>query len=342
MNRSFEFVSDFGFRISDFFLLCLVLFVLDASASDPRLAWPPPPAPPRIVFSQTISQPADIRARPSSIIKIANWITGGEQDKQNLVKPFGLALDETGRLLVTDTGANAVFRLDRAAKKWSRWESVDKIRFQSPVAIAAHGESIFVADPGLGKVIAFNEKGKLLFQISEGLEHPSAVAIAGKNLYIADAHRHEVIVCDLTGHIFSRFGQRGAEPGQFNFPSHISADAAGELYVTDSLNSRVQVFEANGRFVRMLGKAGDAAGCFNRPKGASADTLGHLYVVDGLFDNIQIFDQTGQLLLNWGEAGSDPGEFWSPNGIAISRDNEIYVADTYNHRIQVFQFTGKE
>jgi DNA-binding beta-propeller fold protein YncE len=307
-----------------------------------RLVWPPPPADPRIAYVQSIGGPADVGIKPAALTRVARWIAGGSAQGENLAKPFGVALDAADNLLLTDTGANAVCCFDRARKKWLRWEGVGKTRFQSPVAIARQGDTFFVADSALGKVLAFDAKGKARFEITNALERPSGLAIQGGKLFIADAPRHQIVVCDLKGKLLTQFGRRGSGPGEFNFPTHLAADPAGHLLVTDSMNQRVQVLDGTGRFVRSVGSAGDGLGRFSRPKGAAVDTAGRLYVVDALFDNVQIFDERGQLLLPWGEAGSEPGQFWLPNAIAIGRDNRIYVADSYNHRVQVFQYIGHE
>jgi DNA-binding beta-propeller fold protein YncE len=323
-------------------LLLLASVAVLVGSTNPAPAWPPPPAEPCVVYVRDISRPADIGAKPSAVSRLANWITGVAQDKGKLDKPFGLSLDEAGNLLVTDTGANAVCFLELARKKWTRWETVGKTRFKSPVAVVHHGQTFFVADSALGKVIAFDEKGMLRFEIIHELERPSGLALLGDKLFIADSQRHQVVVCDVRGGFVSKFGRRGNGPGEFNFPTHVSADANGRVHVTDSLNNRIQVFDANGKFQRTFGSAGDGPGCFSRPKGVAADRAGHLYVVDAVFDNVQVFDEQGRLLLNWGEAGPDPGQFWLPNAIAVSRANEIYVADSYNHRIQVFRYTGRQ
>jgi sugar lactone lactonase YvrE len=316
--------------------------VLGASEPVKPPGWPPPPAEPCVVFVESITCPADLGIKPPTLKRLAHWITGGDRDAGQLVKPFGLALDDAGDLLLTDTGANVVCCLDRARKKWLRWEQAGKTRFASPVGVARRRDTIFVADSGLGKVLAFDLKGKLLFEITRELERPSGLAIFGEKLFVADAQRHQVVVCDLRGGFISRFGRRGSNPGEFNFPTHVAADASGRLYVTDSMNCRVQVFDPSGQFERAIGSPGDGPGHFSRPKGVALDRYGHVYAVDAVFDNVQIFDDQGRLLLNWGEAGSDPGQFWLPNGIAISRDNEIYVADSYNRRIQVFRYTGRQ
>ena len=305
-------------------------------------AWPPPPADPCVVYVQSITGPADVGIKPAALSRLAGWITGSSRAAVSLNKPFGLALDDAGNLLITDTGASTVCCLERAEKKWLRWEQAGKTRFQSPVAVARRRNTIFVADSALGKVLAFDLKGKLEFEITRELERPSGLAIFGDKLFVADSQLHHVVICSAQGKFVSMFGRRGSAPGEFNFPTHVAVDAGGRVFVTDSLNCRVQVFDATGQIERVIGSSGDGPGHFSRPKGVAVDRYGHIYVVDALFDNIQIFDDQNRLLLNWGEAGAEPGQFWLPNGIAIGHDNLIYVADSYNHRVQVFKYTGKQ
>ena len=302
--------------------------------------WPPPPDTPRIVYVRSLLQPTDAGARQSSFRRLANWINGGAKGNETFAKPFGIAMDDADNLCLTDTGANTVSYYDGQKKQWVRWEEINKVRFSAPVAIAKKGNTIFVADSGLGAVIAFDTAGKLLFRIDHELERPSGLVIHGDRLWITDSQQHCVAVFDLHGKFISKFGKRGLGPGEFNFPTHIAADGEGRLYVTDSMNSRVQVFDSAGRFQTQIGSAGDGPGYFSRPKGVSVDSFGHVYVVDALFNNIQIFDHTGRLLMDFGESGPGAGEFSLPNGIAISRDNQILVTDGYNHRVEVFRYVG--
>lgn len=314
------------------------------SANEPAaaLVWPPAPDEPRIAYVQSISKPADAGARLSGFRRFSNWISGARQGNEPLNHPFGLALDELNNLCMTDTGANAVCFFDNATKRWYRWEQVGTIRFASPVAVAKKGKTLFVADSLIPAIVAFDLDGKLLFSITEEVARPSGLAISGDRLLVADVAGHCIAIFDLHGKFLGRFGKRGDGPGEFNFPTHVTADSHGNIYVTDSMNSRVQVFDANNKFQRQIGGPGDGPGTFSRPKGVAVDAGGHAYVVDALFDNIQIFDSSARLLLDIGHPGSDPGEFCLPNGIAVGSDNLIYVADSYNGRVQVFKTVGNQ
>jgi sugar lactone lactonase YvrE len=315
------------------------LFSLPATAGQPPVpAWPPPPAVPRVVYVRQISEAQDIGVRPPALMRFANWITGVSNSRQKLGRPFGLSLDESGNLLVADTGAAAVCYLDLARKKWQSWSTIGNTRLLSPVAAVRRGPTFFVADSALGQVIAFDEKGKVLFAITNELERPAGLALLGDRLLIADSQRHQIVVCGLHGEFIAKFGRRGSGPGEFNFPTHLSVDAQRRIYVTDSLNCRIQVFDAAGHFLRAFGSAGDGPGSFSRPKGVAVDGDGHIYVVDAVFNNVQIFDEQGRLLLAWGGPGAAAGEFCLPNAIVINSKNEIFVADAFNHRLQMFRY----
>jgi DNA-binding beta-propeller fold protein YncE len=328
-------------RLTGLLLLFSAGATVGAAPESKPLVWPPPPNAPRIAFVRALGSPADLGVKRSALGKLANLFVGNPSENERFIKPFGIALDEQGSLCFTDTGANTVCFFDHARKLWRRWDQIGKLRFSSPVAVAKSGRSIFVADSGLASVVAFDDQGKLLFQITNGLQRPAGVAIADNRLFVVDSQAQCVFISDLQGRPAGQFGRRGAGEGEFNFPTHINADSAGDLLVTDSMNSRIQVFDSQGKFLRQFGSIGDTPGHFSRPKGVAADSFGHLYVLDANFDNMQVFDPEGRLLMDLGQAGQQPGEFWLPNGIAISHNNEIYITDSYNRRIQVFKFIGQ-
>jgi len=329
------------------FFAALVAGLLASCVTSPRVAaekstpvWPSPPDQPRIAYVRSLHNPRDIGQSLSVFTRVGHWITGENGEGLALQKPFGLALDESGNLCVTDTGASLVCYLDFTHRKWRRYYAAGKTDFVLPVAAAKRNGIFYVADSALGKVLAFRDDGKSAFEITNTLVRPVGLAISGDSLAVVDSQTHAVSVFDLAGKFLFKFGKRGTTPGEFNFPTHIASDTSGHWLVTDSLNCRIQIFSTDGKFISQFGSSGDTSGHFGRPKGVAADSFGHIYVADGVFDNVQIFDATGQLLLNFGQNGGGPGEFGLPNGVVIAPDNTIYVADGYNHRIQIFKYLG--
>ena len=334
---------------STFLMLALALLAVSCTSARRQTpialvsapVWPLPPAPPRIEYLRSLRGPTDIGQKPSMFKRLSRWITGDDLESLALQKPFGLALDESGNLCITDTSANRVYYCDFARKQWRYYPAAGKVRFVSPVAVARQKGTFYVADSELGKVFAFREDGKLVWEQGAPLRRPVGLAIVDGVLAVVDSQAHAIFLFDLQGRPRCSFGERGGAPGQFNFPTHIAADRQGHLLVTDSMNCRVQVFDLNGNLITLFGSNGDTSGHFGRPKGLAVDTFGHIYVADAVFDNFQIFDPAGQFLLNVGRTGSGPGEFGLPAGVAIGSDNQIYVADGYNHRVQVFKYIGE-
>src|SRR5690349_10317440 len=81
------------------------------------LVWPAPPDAPRIAWVQNITRPADLGIKRSTFGRMANWVTGSEKGNEQLLRPFGVSVDEKDDLCVTDTAANAVWLFDLKAKK---------------------------------------------------------------------------------------------------------------------------------------------------------------------------------------------------------------------------------
>jgi DNA-binding beta-propeller fold protein YncE len=299
--------------------------------------WPESPAEPRVSYARSIRSPNDAGLR----LLGANWASrllfNEGKHRSDLVRPFGLALDESNNLCIADPGNATVCFLDRARKTWQSWNKIGSLELVAPVAVAKRAGIFYVADSGLVRVLAFDGKGKLQFQTKEGFERPSGLTILDGKLFVADAAAHKIFVLDLAGKVLSSFGARGTGPGEFNYPTHLATDGKGRLLVTDSMNFRIQIFDSTGRYQKEFGRAGDASGTLSRPKGVAADRQGNIYLVDAVFDNIQIFSEAGEFLLAFGEHGDGPGEFWLPAGIAISVDDQAYVADSYNRRVQVFK-----
>src|SRR5690606_15267462 len=103
-------------------------------------------------------------------------------------------------------------------------------------------------------------------------------------IYVADAGAHHVAVFSPTDELLMTFGQRGAGPGEFNYPTYLALDRGGALYVSDSLNFRVQKLDPSGRPLLSIGQQGDMPGYFSQPKGVAVDSADRLLVVDANFE----------------------------------------------------------
>jgi sugar lactone lactonase YvrE len=140
-----------------------------------------------------------------------------------------------------------------------------------------------------------------------------------------------------------QWGQRGSEPGQFDFPIDIAINKSDEIFVTDHLNFRIQKFNTNGKLL----------GHFEvlpNPGGIALDAKGNLQLThihasansnSDEKDFVSVYSPTGKLLRRWGKSGTGEGEFDCPGGLAADQRGRVYVADQTNHRVQVFDGEGK-
>lgn len=330
----------------------LILLLVTACGSSPvsveslhaavsSLAWPAPPAEPKIRLVRSIISASDLGIKPPLFRRIINRITGNKDE--HFVRPTGIAQHE-GIIYVADIGAQALWILDPAHGSAIEVRQAGADRLVAPASVAIRDDgAVFVADSWAKRVYLLDRHGKFLGIAAEKeLQRPAGLAYDGNNdrLYVADSAAHDIAVFDSDGKRVLSWGRRGSIDGEFNYPTHISIDPQGRILVTDALNFRIQAFDQNGNFLWKFGRHGDGSGDFSAPKGVAMDSDGHVYVVDALFDSVQIFNTDGTLLLSFGEQGPGPGEFWLPGGIFIDNKDRIYVCDAYNHRIQIFEYIG--
>ena len=220
--------------------------------------WPGLPEVPRYRYAGELTGEQNFgpteRSEPGAGMKLLRWIVGlgsGYREMPRiLLRPQSGTVDRTGRILVTDTGRQAVFVFDAPQGKLHIWEQAGRGEtFAEPIGLVqgAAGE-ILVTDAGLQRVIRLHEDGHVLGSFGgKLLQRPTGIAIdhATQRIYVADTRAHDIKVFDVSGILVDRIGARGTMPGEFNAPTHISI-AGDRLYVSDTLNARLQVLSLDG------------------------------------------------------------------------------------------------
>jgi DNA-binding beta-propeller fold protein YncE len=307
--------------------------------------WPPAPDEARVEYIGEIRTDADLKPGRGMGGAIRDFFAG-KREPVGMVSPLGLCTDDAHRLYVADPGLQGVHVFDLETRDHSVWRPGKGAQpFVSPVAVAfdRHGTTgrVLVVDSSYAAIFAFDLKGNLLGILGKDqFTRPVGMAVepGSGRLIVADAGAHQILVLNPDGSLERRIGERGSGLGQFNFPTNVAIDSAGNVHVSDSLNFRVQVLGADLSPRRQIGSKGDLPGYFAQPKGIAFDPSDHLYVVDAHFEAIQLFDLSGTLLMSFGREGRGPGEFWLPAGIHADGQGMIWVADSYNRRVQVFRF----
>lgn len=310
----------------------------EETTTNKELVWPAPPEKPRIKYLTFYADRKSVEGSgPALLERLA-----GEESADRMSKPYGVVVDRTGKVYVTDTGDRRVFVFDPANKKLSFIGQSPTGTVGLPLGIAVDTSVLaYIADGKLKVVLVYNQSGDLVRTIGHTgeLENPSGVVVNETlgRVYVVDSQAHEVKVYTKDGTFLFKFGKRGTGDGEFNYPTNIAIGKDGKLYIVDTINARVEVFDADGTFLWKFGSLGDALGQFSRPKGIALDSQGNIYVVDAAFNNFQIFNPKGELLMFVGSLGRDAGRFWLPAGIGIDNEDRIYVVDQMNTRVQVFQ-----
>jgi DNA-binding beta-propeller fold protein YncE len=114
--------------------------------------------------------------------------------------------------------------------------------------------TIFVSDSNHNRVVAFDEDGEVLWTVGEPVEEiaqqvesvfglPRGLnVLEDGSMLVVDAFEFELVRVSADGEVVQRYGERGVEPAQLNFPNSVSS--SGErILVADKENDRVQVLE---------------------------------------------------------------------------------------------------
>ncbi len=123
----------------------------------------------------------------------------------------------------------------------------------------------------------------------------------------------------------SEWGGHGSGNGQFDNPTGVAVDSAGNVFVADRFNNRVEKFASNGAFITKWGRVGGNNGQFAYPGAVAVDAAGNVYVADGNNARIQKFTSSGTYLTQWGipQVG---GGLTLPSGVAVGASGRVYVS----------------
>jgi hypothetical protein len=150
------------------------------------------------------------------------------------------------------------------------------LKIPTQVAVDASG-NVYVADTGLGKVLAFakgSTAGSTPSSIGTGLIAPTGVAVDGSgNVFIADSGSVIEVPYGAAG--LNAAGQRTLKSG-FGANLQLAADGIGNVFVADPANARV----ANLKSL-VVGVAEVDLGGLTQLSAVATDGSGNLYVANG-------------------------------------------------------------
>jgi sugar lactone lactonase YvrE len=237
--------------------------------------------------------------------------------------PFGIAVDPSGDVIVSDGGKS------------------DRIRRINPKGVVDTlvGPSQNASDPA-------GVSGSSDAQAP--LNTPSGIAIDRKgNLIIADTGNNRIQKLSPKGAITTVAGNgtKGYRDGpagdaEFDSPVGVAVDDAGNVFVADTYNDRIRKISSDGQVSTVAGSgtpdlqdAEGLAASFDTPCAVAVDKTGNVFVADTGNNAIRkITPEMTVTVFAGGAPGRQDGKgteatFDRPCGIAISHDGFLFVAD---------------
>ena len=130
-----------------FFVLCVCLMLAGcagtgmkelsgahAAGSVYENVWPYPPEKARIAFIRTLEQPSDLGRGKGLLKGFLELILGPRQER--VIKPFGIAVDSAGRVIVADTAFRKLHIFDIRKKKYRGMKLSGGNEFIYPLGVA--------------------------------------------------------------------------------------------------------------------------------------------------------------------------------------------------------------
>jgi sugar lactone lactonase YvrE len=241
----------------------------------------------------------------------------------------GVATDAAGNVYVADATSDSTYGGNNTIRKITPAGVVTTIAGQ----VGVHGSA-----NGIGTAAQFY--------------FPNAVATdAAGNVYVADTYNCAIrkitpagVVTTLAGQLASCGSADGTgSAAQFDSPTGVACDAAGNVYVADSGNNTIRKVTPAGVVTTIAGQSGVAgsangvgtAAQFNDPQGVATDAAGDIYVADTGNFTIRKITAGGSVSTFAGQIGvqgsadgtGSAAQFATVAGIATDTAANVYVTD---------------
>ena len=214
--------------------------------------------------------------------------------------------------------------------------------FVRPVAVAARGDLLFVADAGAAVVhrldLARREYGLITGPAGGRFEIPIDLAVVADRLHVVDRQRTAIDVFTLSGQF-----ERTLSLDALTAPVSLAWDRGNAwFWVADAEQHRVVALDERGVVQRSLGARGMSPGGFNFPSAVAYATNVGLVVVDAMNFRVQVLDPaTSRPQVVFGGKGDAAGDFARPRSVALDAAGHVYVLDNQFENIQIFDRDGR-
>lgn len=309
------------------------------------------------IFLTQLKEQRIVKTDPSGNVLISFGSEGAGRGQFSQISD--VAVDETGRVYVADTGNGRVqiFKISNVGTE-------NPMPQMTTLPLLVDFDSTIDVEDGVSDI--FSLPGKGLFTVSDKNNHlaiwgeknlivsgqgsasgellkPSAIYVTlDSRIFVADTANHRVQIFNYDGSLKYEFGKNGNKPGQFNSPQGIAVNGKGMIFVADTLNNRVEIFNQDGIYLNAIGqedslsdeKTNESCQALNLPKVLAVDSKDQLYVVDERGQSVMIFDEKGGCLGSIEQTKN--GGFAKIVDMAFDQNDNLYIADAPVGQVHIF------
>jgi len=194
--------------------------------------------------------------------------------------PKGVSFLNDNEILIADSRNHRIQHLNiktGCVVKTFGKRGAGKGEFQNPVDVCLDDEGrIVVSEYNNNRIQVISKEGEThsIFGDSgpEKLNHPVGCIPFNNLAFVSERDNHCIKVFDQSGTFLYKFGKRGNQDGQFDYPLVMHVDSSNNLLVCDFGNNQVQQFSLDGRFT------GKSASVLPSPVGITAAPDGSILV----------------------------------------------------------------
>jgi sugar lactone lactonase YvrE len=299
---------------------------------------------------QLQAEQSKIKLEPVSLSLLFEITEAGSDGPMN--QPADVFVNSKGDIYVTDALNTRVHCFSTEGKyRFSFGELMDKSKVADPppgtflmpfTLFIDQQDRVYVSDIDARDIQVFTPDGKFIRRIrvntgegKEGFKAAGIVVLDDGRIVCTDTGNHRYLIIDPDGNILLAKGERGGEPGQFNFPDELVITKDSTICIVDIINCRVQEFDLQGNFIRQFGEVGQSAGTFARPKAIAIDEKGRLWVADAMSNMIQSFTVEGEVKSAIGTV-EDQFKFITPRGMFF-KDGRFFLVNRVPHKLLVYK-----
>lgn len=146
------------------------------------------------------------------------------------------------------------------------------------------------------------------------------------SMFVSDGYGNSrVAKFDKDGNFVKAWGERGAQPGDFNTPHSLVVDDNDTVIVADRGNSRIQTFDTDGK-QKAVWNLPTAPWSLCLTKGPNQ------VMFVGSVGRVYKMDLSGKVLGSFGRPGRMPGTIDSVHALACPDENTVYLTNLYASR----------